>query len=523
MKIRSKIILSFITLIFFIAAIELILVFQQTDLSHQLDTKVRNNVREIVSISDVSYWVQRTKSNLREVLVETAAGQPTQAEYGIQVVRHSIEQIDIVITPWKDLILKSRTLNSINDTQIGELQAVKDIIVRLKQFTASSQGFIDVHTLNPQSFDKKLLYFNTEIEPYSRKLKILLDRLKSNTQVDFKAELSNFNLKMETLGQLIIFVPLGTLLFAVAISFWIARQISNPLEKLTKATNEIANGNYEFEISSSSNDEVGKLTRDFNKMAADLRTYQTTLLKEKVKADAASRAKSDIMANMSHELRTPLNAIIGFSNTIQEEIFGPINNEKYKDYINDIYFSGAHLLDLINDILDVSAIEAGSLELVELPVCVNTSIENAIRLVTPRAREGRISIQIATVKDLPEIQADNRRINQILLNLLSNAIKFTPAGGVVTVSAQLNANDSLSVVVSDTGIGMDADEQKEALSMFGQVDSGLNRNHEGTGLGLPLTKGLMEMHNGTLQVTSAKGTGTIITATFPQTRVIMEQ
>lgn len=239
-------------------------------------------------------------------------------------------------------------------------------------------------------------------------------------------------------------------------------------------------------------------------------------------ADTANRAKSDLMANMSHELRTPLNAIIGFSGSIKEEIFGPIGNEKYREYLGDIQLSGQHLLDLINDILDVSAIEAGALELHEENINLNEIIDVSIRLLRPLADRNKVKLSVEKDARLSQIRADERRIKQALLNLLSNAIKFTPEEGSVMVATLLQDDGSLAISVSDTGIGMDEQDVEKALSMFQQVDSGLNRKHEGTGLGLPLTKGLIELHGGTLNVKSKKGFGTKITVTLPNDRIVSD-
>lgn len=252
----------------------------------------------------------------------------------------------------------------------------------------------------------------------------------------------------------------------------------------------------------------------------DFKLTQSTLEKSMLEAKAANKVKSDLMANMSHELRTPLNAIIGFSSTIQEEIFGPIGHDKYSEYLTDINNSGQHLLELINDILDVSAIEAGALDLHEDDVDLSTLIEASARIIRPRADAGQVSVMNAVDKALPLVCLDERRCKQVMLNLLSNAVKFTLPGGDVSVTACLNDDGSLSIIVSDTGIGMDEKELAMALSTFGQVDSGLDRKHEGTGLGLPLTKGLIELHGGTLDVKSEKGRGTLITVTFPKERVV---
>ena len=255
---------------------------------------------------------------------------------------------------------------------------------------------------------------------------------------------------------------------------------------------------------------------------SDLKKTQFTLEKSMLEAKAANKVKSDLMANMSHELRTPLNAIIGFSSTIQAEIFGPVGHDKYREYLSDIQYSGQHLLELINDILDVSAIEAGALDLHEEDVSLSSIVDASVRIIKPRADTGQVRVVSTMDPKLPLIHMDERRGKQIILNLLSNAVKFTPEGGDVFVTSSLNTHGSVSVSVRDTGIGMDKDELEKALSAFGQVDSGLNRKHEGTGLGLPLTKGLIELHGGILDVKSDKGLGTQITVTFPTERVVQD-
>lgn len=238
------------------------------------------------------------------------------------------------------------------------------------------------------------------------------------------------------------------------------------------------------------------------------------------RAEAANFAKSDLLANMSHELRTPLNAIIGFSGTMKEETFGPIGNDKYQEYLDDIHYSGQHLLELINDILDVSAFEAGALELNENRVSIPDVVDASIHIIRARAEHGQVTITSSIDPEAPQIYVDERRVKQVMINLLSNAVKFTQEGGVVSVSSCTNGDGSFAISVSDTGIGMDDDEAAVALSKFGQVDSGLDRKHEGTGLGLPLTRGLMELHGGTLEVESEKGHGTSVTVTFPKERVV---
>ena len=244
-------------------------------------------------------------------------------------------------------------------------------------------------------------------------------------------------------------------------------------------------------------------------------------IQAKDEAQQANRTKSDFLSAMSHELRTPLNAIIGFSETMKQETFGPVGSDKNREYLDDIHQSGQHLLELINDILDASAIEAGALELHEENVNLTDVIEASIRLITPRAKNGMVNVSSSLDPDIPLIYADPRRVKQVILNLLSNAVKFTQEGGEVSVSSWLNDDGSVAIATDDTGVGMNAKEIEKALSKFGQVDSGLDRKHEGTGLGLPLTTGLMERHGGTLEIKSKKGHGTLVTVTFPKERAVL--
>tara|TARA_B100000315_G_scaffold258176_1_gene309395 strand:- start:3304 stop:5820 length:2517 start_codon:yes stop_codon:yes gene_type:complete len=237
-------------------------------------------------------------------------------------------------------------------------------------------------------------------------------------------------------------------------------------------------------------------------------------------AENSNRTKSEFLANMSHELRTPLNAIIGFSETLDQGIFGPFSNKKQQEYVGDIYESGRHLLDLINEILDVSAIEAGKLELSEVDVDIELVIKSAMRLVKSRAEQDEIELKVQLNGRRPIIYADERRIKQVLVNLLSNSIKFTDAGGTVSVNVKSDEQKCIELSVEDNGIGMSDDDLKKAMEKFGQVRREANGEREGTGLGLPLTKGLVEAHGGTLNIESAIDKGTTVTVLIPPERVV---
>jgi signal transduction histidine kinase len=237
-------------------------------------------------------------------------------------------------------------------------------------------------------------------------------------------------------------------------------------------------------------------------------------------AAAGSQAKSQFLAAMSHELRTPLNAIIGFSEVLEAEIAGPLG-AKQRGYAGDIRQAGGHLLALVNDVLDLSKLDAVQVRLEEKTVEVGGVIADAIAMVRMRASEADLKLCSDIEPKLPHIRVDARRIRQVLLNLLSNAIKFTPAGGQVTVSA-CRHNGGIAILVSDTGIGMAAEDIPVALERFGQIDRSLSRKFEGTGLGLPLSKQLVELHGGKLEIESAEGGGTTVTVLLPASRVVAD-
>ena len=237
------------------------------------------------------------------------------------------------------------------------------------------------------------------------------------------------------------------------------------------------------------------------------------------KADAASRSKSAFLAAMSHELRTPLNAIIGFSEVMTCEAFGPLGNSQYQNYVRDIHESGKHLLVLISDILDISRLEAGRMDMHEEPVQIDAVVSDCLRMVERQAENVGVTLTRDIPADFPRVLADERRIKQVLLNLLSNAIKFTPEGGRVTIAAG-QKNQGLFIAVADTGVGIAPADITRALESFGQLDSRVARHHQGAGLGLPLSRQLMELHGGRLDLFSTVSVGTIATMVLPPSRVL---
>jgi signal transduction histidine kinase len=239
----------------------------------------------------------------------------------------------------------------------------------------------------------------------------------------------------------------------------------------------------------------------------------------KAAAEAANVAKSQFLANMSHELRTPLNAILGFSEVLENGIGGPLQSRQ-AEYVGLIRQSGEHLLHLINEILDLARIDAGKLDLHEEVLEPGRLIDGAIALVKDRAAAGLLKLVVDIEKDMPPLMGDRTRLAEILLNLLSNAIKFTEFGGAINVLVQRTEEGGVAFVVRDNGGGMTEAEVEIALERFGQVDGGLARRHEGTGLGLPLARKLAELHGGSLALKSETGRGTTATVILPPSRVL---
>ncbi len=256
----------------------------------------------------------------------------------------------------------------------------------------------------------------------------------------------------------------------------------------------------------------------------DITTWKRTereLREAKEFAEQANRQKSDFLARISHELRTPLNAIMGFSEVMRTERFGELRNDKYRGYANDIHSSGEHLLALINDLLDLSKVEAGKLELNFTAESIADATEHALRLLQEEARNARVLMRTAFPAKLPRVVADHRALRQIMLNLLSNAVKYTNAGGQVVISASIEQDGSLAVRVKDTGIGMTDEQLQDALQPFTRVESP-DRARQGTGLGLPLTKALTEANRAKFHMSSAPNQGTLAEIVFPGTRVLAE-
>jgi signal transduction histidine kinase len=320
------------------------------------------------------------------------------------------------------------------------------------------------------------------------------------------------------------------LLLAVATSVLLARRLVRPIESIQAAAAKIGSGALNQRIETASNDELGALAEEFNRMAArlqesysgleqkvDERTRELALALSELdvksrELEAASRHKSEFLANMSHELRTPLNAIIGFSQVLSDKLFGEVN-EKQAEYLEDILTSANHLLALINDVLDLSKVEAGQEELDVGPFSLRQALERGVVMVRERATEDGVHVALEASPGVDVVTGDERRIRQVIFNLLSNAVKFTPSGGAVDVRAT-QVNGEVRVSVTDTGPGIAARDHERIFEEFQQTDAGVEQG-EGTGLGLALSKRLVELHGGRIWVDSAPGRGSTFVFTLP--------
>ena len=304
---------------------------------------------------------------------------------------------------------------------------------------------------------------------------------------------------------LFIGVALGAIVLAMLLGFVLSWSVIGPIQRIDARLAAIASGDFSGHVDVDNRDELGALAANVNRMNDELRRVYSEL-------EATSQHKSDFLASMSHELRTPLNAIIGFSQVLRDEMFGPVN-EKQAEYLDDIVSSGNHLLSLINDVLDLSKVEAGQVTLEVAPFSLREALERGVVMVREKATEEGVQVELTAGPEVDVVDGDERRIKQVIFNLLSNAVKFTPAGGEVDVSATRD-NGEVLISVADTGPGIAAEDHERIFHEFHQTETGV-KQAEGTGLGLALSKRLVELHGGRIWLESELGKGSTFVFTLP--------
>ena len=297
----------------------------------------------------------------------------------------------------------------------------------------------------------------------------------------------------------------GAIGLALLLGFVLSWSVIGPIQRIGARLSATASGDFTGRVDVTNRDELGALAANVNRMNDELRRLYKEL-------EAASQHKSDFLANMSHELRTPLNAIIGFSQVLREGMFGDVN-EKQTEYLEDILSSGNHLLSLINDVLDLSKVEAGQVELEIASFSLQDALERGVVMVRERATGDGVQVLLAADPEVDVVEGDERRIRQVIFNLLSNAVKFTPVGGVVDVRA-MRINGEVRVSVADTGPGIAAEDHERIFEEFQQTAAGVEQR-EGTGLGLALSKRLVELHGGRIWVDSEPGHGSTFVFALP--------
>jgi signal transduction histidine kinase len=339
----------------------------------------------------------------------------------------------------------------------------------------------------------------------ARDLLLNANRLVTATKTD-AARLSALNDASDLASQhLFVGVAAGSIVLALLVGLALSRSLTGPIRRMDTRLAAIASGDFSGHVDVYNRDELGALATNLNRMNDELgRVYR--------ELDDASRHKSEFLANMSHELRTPLNAVIGFSEVLQDQLFGGLN-EKQVEYVADIHTAGRHLLTLINDILDLSKIEAGRMDVQPTPFALSDVVQNSAALLRERATRQGVALSVDVDTEIGVIEADERMVKQVLFNLLTNALKFTPRDGHVEVSARLH-NDNVLVSVRDDGVGIASADQARIFEEFQQV--GTSHLQEGTGLGLAISRRFVELHGGTLTVESEVGHGSIFSFTLPR-------
>jgi len=347
---------------------------------------------------------------------------------------------------------------------------------------------------------------SAEAEPLATDLGVLTAQLVSRTQAETDTLIAQNRSSFTGSRYLFIGVAAGSIVLALLLGFVLSWSLIGPIQQMETRLAAIASGDFSGQVDVRNRDELGALGANINRMNDELgRLYK--------ELETVSRHKSEFLANMSHELRTPLNAIIGFSEVLHEQMFGELN-EQQLGYVGDVLDAGRHLLSLINDILDLSKVEAGRMELELADVSISEALESGLTMQSERANRNGIEFSLSIDPSIGLVRADERKLRQVVFNLLSNAVKFTPPGGRIHITAGLS-DGMVEVAVADNGLGIAPEDQELIFEEFQQARTGHSAKHEGTGLGLPLSRRFVELHGGRLWVESEPGSGSTFRFTLP--------
>ncbi|MGH2590781.1 MAG: ATP-binding protein [Actinomycetota bacterium] len=396
----------------------------------------------------------------------------------------------------------AETLSSIR-SKAERLSALMKDVIKLDKEIIRQLAKVDGD--EPPPGDERWLIHRQRAERLANDLYQEAAQLTNRTTAQIDELIARNASSFENSRNLFIGVAVAAIVLALLLGFVLSWSLIRPIQRIDTRLAAIASGDFSGHVEVENRDELGALAVNVNRMNDELRRLYMEL-------EETSRHKSEFLASMSHELRTPLNAIIGFSQVLREEMFGKVN-EKQAEYLDDIISSGNHLLSLINDVLDLSKVEAGQVELEVSPFSLKNALEHGVVMVRERAMGDRVQIELASDPEVDVVEGDERRIKQVIFNLLSNAVKFTPAGGAVDVSSA-RVNGEVRISVADTGPGIAPEDHQRIFEEFQQTEAGLEQL-EGTGLGLALSKRLVELHGGRIWLESEPGKGSTFVFTLP--------
>jgi signal transduction histidine kinase len=448
--------------------------------------------------------LQRDVSNLRNLLAENVGEDFYKVWTGVEH-RKNLEAIDRYASSVVRVIEAGTAADQLGFTpppeDQGDLAKIRDTAHRL--WLVLDRELIPLYAENPTADD--VLPIRVRVERLSSNLKSLTADLADGTRAEVDELIQRNASSFASSRAVFIGVAAGAIVLALLLGLVLSRSLIGPIRNIDGRLASIASGDFSGRVEVDNRDELGALGANVNRMNDELRRVYSEL-------EAASQHKSEFLANMSHELRTPLNAIIGFSQVLRDEMMGSVN-EKQAEYLDDIISSGGHLLSLINDVLDLSKVEAGQVELQMHPFSLREALERGVVMVRERATEDGVRVAFTVDPEVDVVDGDERRIKQVIFNLLSNAVKFTPAGGEVDVSAT-RANGEVRVSVADTGPGIAPEDRDRIFEEFQQSETGVGQR-EGTGLGLALSKRFVELHGGRIWLESELGRGSTFTFALP--------
>lgn len=510
------------------------------ELIKQKDTQRRFQGLLVQAIAEMQ-TIRDDNFDSREVENDAALNQnPEKVQFLMELQReirgvYLVLTTDVLTSSRDNILANEKRTAAIHDRYngyVGLVTARDDAtwLMEMSNRIGDSIGFISSFIEYEKSISRNLTRFNN--------LRSQLDKLLDDGQrvaaLRLATAQNNARSEAENVYRIAIYgVSLGVIM-AILLVASMSYAIIKPLRLMTDAMNDLDMQKLGQQLKIKRDNEFGILANALNLMSArladqvkehagELDDMNKELRIAVAAANEATYTKSQFLANMSHEMRTPLNAIIGFSEMLKQETMGPVGNEHYLGYAKDINDSGVHLLRLISEILDVSKIEAGKVEIADDRVNIKDTVSTCIRVISEHAESKNVALHIKIADDLPDLRADQLRVKQILINLVGNAVKFTPAGGEIFITGLLSAGREITLSVADTGVGIAAEDQDAAMAVFGQVSNFIGSLSEGTGLGLPLSKALVELHDGSFTLQSELGRGTTVTVTFPPERTLLAE